>query len=209
MVLKGFKKFLINLACFLFPFKVYGTENIPEGGAVFVSNHLSLLDCVFLRKIYKGEMYFLAKKEIFNSKFWAKVFTSYGAIPIDREKPDLKSLLAAVNVLKKESKLVIFAEGTRNKTGTTELQPLKSGSAVLAAKSKKPIVPVMVHKRARLFVKTPLIIGEPFELSEFYGVKFGVQEIAEMDEIVREKMIEQQIKLRGMLIKPKKRKKTK
>ena len=42
-------------------------ENIPEGGAVLVSNHLSRIVSLYLRNMYKIEMYFLAIKEVFNT----------------------------------------------------------------------------------------------------------------------------------------------
>ena len=51
-----FQRFIVNFACIFYPVKFYGLENIPEGGAVLVSNHLSLIDSLYLRKMYKKEM---------------------------------------------------------------------------------------------------------------------------------------------------------
>lgn len=190
--MNGFQRFVIKFVSLFYPVKYYGLENIPEGGAVLVSNHLSLIDSVYLRRMYMGEMYFLAKKELFKNKLMGKIFKSFGAIPIDREKPELRSLLTAASVLKKGSKLLIFPEGTRNKTGTTELQPIKNGSVVLAVKTKTPIVPIMVYKKARLFRRNYLMIGKPFDFSEFYDKQISPVEIESMDSVVREQMIAQQ-----------------
>ena len=199
-----FQRFIVNFACIFYPVKFYGLENIPEGGAVLVSNHLSLIDSLYLRKMYKKEMYFLAKKELFKKKCMAKLLGSFGAIPIDRDKPDIKSLLAAANVLRRDCKLLIFPEGTRNRTGTTELQPLKSGSVVLAVKAKKPIVPIIILKKAKIFRRNKMIIGEPFSFDEYYDTKITDEIIFAMDEIVKEKMTEQQQKLIYMANKSKK-----
>lgn len=185
-----FQKFLLFLTKCVYPSKTYGLENIPDGGALLVSNHLSVIDSVYIRRIFKSDgVYTLAKKELFEKKISGKILLSFGAIPVDRDKPDMKTLLAAANVLKRGDKLVIFPEGTRNKTGNTELLPFKGGSVVLAAKSKRPIVPIVIYKKAKIFRKTPVIIGEPFEFSEYYGKKLSTEEITEMEKTVADRMI--------------------
>ena len=134
----------------------------------------------------------MAKKELFKNKFFGKIVKSFGAIPVDRDNLDVKSMMQALRVLKEGHKLVVFPEGTRNKTGTTELQQLKSGSMLFAVKSKAPIVPLMLNGKAKFMRKTHLIVGKPFELSEFYGKKLTDEDLAQMDNIVRAKMLEQQ-----------------
>ena len=198
--MKCFQKFLLNLSKVVYPSAVYGKENIPEGGALIVSNHLSDLDSVYIRRLFKGDgVYFLAKTELFKNKLYGKLLASYGAIPVDRDNPDIKTLLSAVNVLRRNDKLVIFPEGTRNRTGKTWLLPFKGGSFVLAAKSKKPIVPVVILKKAKIFGKTPIIIGEPFELSDFYGKKLTDEDIAAMAKIVANKLAENKSELEKTL----------
>ena len=196
--------FFFNILC---PLKIHGKENIPEGKAVIVSNHFHACDCGFLAEVYPKDIYFLAKKEIFKNKIAATCIKWYGGIPIDRENPDMQSLISAIRVLKDNHKLVIFPEGTRNKSGTTELQPIKGGAIVLAVKAKSPIVPVMMNRKLGLFKKTHIIVGKPFELDKFYGVKLTDDIINEMGQIVSEKMIEQQKILFEILDLKKKKKK--
>ncbi len=195
-------KFLLRIPIFFFslfyPMKVYGKENIPEGGAVLVCNHFRAIDCGFIKRIYYNNIKFLAKKEVFKNKIIGKIAKAYGGIPIDRENPDMKSLLEAIKEIKKGHKLCIFPEGTRNTSGTNKLQEIKGGSAVFSVKAKCPIVPIMMLKKSKIFRKTKIIIGKPFELEEFYGKKLTEQDIAEMDKIVSEKMIEQQEILENM-----------
>ncbi len=187
-----FKKIPVCLANLLFPIKIYGKENIPKDGAVCVCNHFSFIDSVYIRALFNDDVYFLGKKEVFENKFAGWILKCYGGIPIDRENPDIKSLFTATKVVKDGYKLVIFPEGTRNKTGTNELQQIKGGSAVFAVKAKRPIVPMMILQKARLFRRNALIIGQPFYLEDYYSKKLTPEVVDEMDEFVRQKMIEQQ-----------------
>ncbi len=188
--------FLHRIPLFFFnifyPYKIHHKENVPNGGAVFVCNHFRAIDCGFIADVYNKDIYFLAKNELFKNKFFGKIIKSFGAIPVDRDNPDMKSMMEALKALKNGHKLTIFPEGTRNKTGTNELQELKGGSMIFAVKSKCPIVPIMLNNKARIFRKTHIIIGKPFELDEFYGRKLSPEDLLKMEEIVKGKMIEQQ-----------------
>ncbi len=192
MKLTFLQRIPLALANLLFPYKFYGKENIIEGSAVIVSNHFSAIDCVHFLNISEERPYFLAKKELFENKFLNWLFKKYGGIPVDRKNPDMRAMLNALKVLKNGEKLVIFPEGTRNKTKTNELQEIKGGAVVFAVRSKCPIIPVMLLEKPKLFRKTKIIIGKPFTLEKFYDKKLSEQDILEMDNIVREKMIEQQ-----------------
>ncbi len=201
MRLKLWQRFLLTIANSLYPCKFYGKDNLPEGGAVIVSNHFSAFEAFQYLNISKRRPFFLAKKEICNSKFKNWLFTSYGAIPIDRNKPDMKAMLNAMRVLKEGEKLVIFPEGTRNKSGTNDLQEIKGGACVFAVRTKTPIVPAMLLKKPTFLRKTKIIIGKPFELDQFYNKKLTDEDIVEMDKIVRDKMIAEHEKLKEMVSK--------
>lgn len=208
--MNGFQKLILLLSKLVYPSVIYGKENFPEGGALIVSNHLSDVDSVFIRRLFKGDgVSILAKKELFKNKLFGKILASYGAIPVDRQNPDMKTLLTAANVLRKDEKLVIFPEGTRNRAGKTWLLPFKGGSFVLAAKSKKPIVPIVILRKAKIFRKTPIIVGKPFELTEFYGKKLSDDDISEMAAIVVSKLTELKVELENTLATKKSGKKPK
>ncbi len=201
MKLKFWQRFLRCLGNAFYPCKFYGKENLPEGGCVIVSNHFSVVEALMYLNISKQRPYFLAKKEICKNKFTNWLFVSFGAIPIDRSKPDMKAMLAAMRVLKEGEKLVIFPEGTRNKSGTDELQSIKGGAGVFATRSKCPIVPAMLLKKPRIFTKTKIIVGKPFELSDYYDKKLLDTDVEAMDDIVREKMIAEHNTLKEMVSK--------
>ncbi len=201
MKFKFWQKALLLIANRIYPCKFFGKENLPAGGAVIVSNHFSVFEVLHYTNISKEKSFFLSKKEVCKSKISNKFFTSFGAIPIDRSKPDMKAMLSAMRVLKEDEKLIVFPEGTRNKTGTTELQEIKGGAGVFAVRTKKPIVPAMLLRKPRIFRKTKIIIGKPFELTEFYDKKITEEDISAMDKIIREKMIAEQKKLRELVSK--------
>lgn len=207
--MKCIHRFILGCFNLLYPSKIYGKENIPEGGALISCNHFSAVDCGYIAKAYNKDVYFLAKKELFKKKLLAKIIKSFGAIPVDRENPDMKTMLSAIKILKADHKLVIFPEGTRNTTGTDELQEIKGGVTFFAVKSKKPIVPCMLLKKAGIFKKARLLIGKPFELSEFYDKKLTDEDMKKMDEILISKMKEVQTELKQILADKKKKKKCK
>ncbi len=188
-----FHRFVLRSFNLLYPYKIYGKENVPDGGAVLICNHLSGVDGGFIADVYNKDIFFLAKKELFKNKLVAKVITSFGVVPIDRENTDIKSMLTAIKILKEGHKLAIFPEGTRNKADDSDdLQEVKGGAALFAVKSKTPIVPIIIYKKPKMFRKTRLIVGPAFELSDFYGKKITAEEINQMGQILKNKMLEQQ-----------------
>ena len=106
----------------------------------------------------------------------------------------MRALMNAMKVLKEGKKLVIFPEGTRNKTGE-ELQELKSGAGLIAVRTKTPVVPVMFLKHPKIFRRSYMIVGKPFELKEFYDKKLTKEDYETIDNIIREKMIETRAEL--------------
>ena len=128
-------------------------------------------------------------------KFVGKLLASFGGIPIDRDNVDIRSLMNFIKLLKNGNNLVIFPEGTRNKTGSTDMLPFKGGSMLFAVKSKKAILPLVVYKKARLFRKNYLMIGKPFELSDFYDKQMTEDVISVLEKQVRDRMVELQKEL--------------
>ncbi len=205
--MNSFHKFLLSVCTLVFPLKIYGRDNIPDGKAVFVCNHLSAVDIGIVSKAYKGkDMFFLAKKEVFKNKILSKIAVDFGAISIDRENPDIKSLMQASKALKEGHKLLIFPEGTRNKVNN-ELQELKGGSVVFAVKAKCPVIPMFIEKHPRPFRRINFIIGKPFYFDEFYDKKLDDETIKQMEEKLREKLLAEQENLRVILENEKNKKK--
>ena len=141
-----FHRFVLRSFNVFYPYKIYGKENVPKGSAVLVCNHLSAVDAGFIADVYNKDIFFLGKKELFKNKFFGKIISSFGVIPIDRENNDVKSMLKAIRILKDGHKLVIFPEGTRNKNENDDgLQEIKGGAALFAVKSQTPVVPIIIY----------------------------------------------------------------
>ncbi|MBQ7340149.1 MAG: 1-acyl-sn-glycerol-3-phosphate acyltransferase [Clostridia bacterium] len=194
MKLNVFKRFILRIASCVYPVKIFNKENLPQENCVIVCNHFSVIDCLYLAILNKRQNYLiLAKKEALKSNVYGKILKGYGAIPIDREKPDLRTLIDLIKFLKNgNNKLLIFPEGTRNKTGTIDIQPLKEGAGVFALKAKCKILPIIIWKKARIFRRNKMIVGTPFELCDFYDKKGNEQDQGKITQLIYDKMVEEQ-----------------
>lgn len=175
---------------FCYPTKFIGKKHIPKGSCIIVSNHTSNLDVVNLATHTWEKKYYLAKKELFKSKFVGGFLKSFGGISIDREGNDLGAIKESLKVLKNGKKLVIFPEGTRNNNENMELGEVKQGAAMLAIKAKVPVVPMFVLKKPKFWRRNKVFVGQPFELSEFYGKKLSAEELAGASKMIENKLNE-------------------
>ncbi len=150
----------------LFPTKVIGKKNLPKKqGYVLTCNHYSNLDPVLIDIYLNKKIRFLAKKELFKNKFGGYFLKRFGAYPVNRERPEVSAVKFSINTLKSDKVLGVFPEGTRNKDEkNTQLLELKNGAIVFASKAETVIVPMVLYKKARVFRKNYLIIGEPIEI---------------------------------------------
>src|ERR1700729_879101 len=128
--------------------EVTGAEYVPEtGGAILASNHLSILDSVFLPFMLKRPVTFTAKSEYFTSRHPAmrlmgRYLRSTGQIPVDREgaRAAQATLEAAPALLRQGQLFGIYPEGTRSPDG--RLYRARPGVGWLAMNSGLPVIPV-------------------------------------------------------------------
>lgn len=135
----------------IFRIKFYGTENIPIDGAyVVVSNHKSNFDPIIVSFITKRPIHFMAKAELFNTKFKKWIFESVKTIKVERGANDLSAIKNSLKVLKNGEILGLFPEGTRVKDNGEE-RAAKSGAVMLAHKSGVNILPISISASYKLF----------------------------------------------------------
>ncbi|MCL2822304.1 MAG: 1-acyl-sn-glycerol-3-phosphate acyltransferase [Firmicutes bacterium] len=160
-ILRAFLVFLVFVPTkIIFPVKVYGKNNLPKKQTyVAISNHMHWLDIFYIWFYLPKFSCFLAKKEFKKKPLTSLILRILGAIFIDRQKPDLKAVKQSVKALKKSS-LVIFPEGTRNKNDEN-LQSIKGGAAMIAAKADTQIVPIVIGHRPKAFKKNFIYISAP------------------------------------------------
>ena len=126
-----------------FRVKVYGTENLPEAPYILTPNHVSLLDPALVGvSCRKDLVVFMAKKELFTSRFFGWWARFVGCIPVDRGKSNISSLKKALQKVNDGYVVCIFPEGTRSVDG--DLQEAKRGVGFLISKASVPVVPVYV-----------------------------------------------------------------
>ena len=152
----------------VYPSRVSGREHIPaEGGFILCLNHCSALDPLYISAQIPRErnMHFLAKKEIFSNKLFAKVLTAIGGIPIDRGNADLNAVRASLQLVKEGKGLGIFPQGTRSRDNTPT--PMLTGASMIALRAGVPVIPAYIDGPYRLFRRMDLRIGAPLDFSDF------------------------------------------
>lgn len=172
------------------PFKIIGKENYDKKkNYVVVCNHQSGFDPIILDFALKRRNRFIAKKELFNKKGNSFLFKNIlGAIPVDRSKGvTISQLKEIVTLLKNNENLGIFPEGTR-KEEFNENENIKGGACFFAIKTKTPILPCYIVKKQRPFKKNVLLIGKPFEFTEFYNLKLDKEVLDKADTTLKHKL---------------------
>lgn len=169
----------------IFPVKIIGKKKGKfKGRKIYIANHLHAMDPVMMAFAFGVRVRPLAKKELFKTKIGAAFMNGIGAISVDRASADIKATKQVLTALKKEEAVLIFPEGTRNRFDTQEQLQIKSGTSVFAIKTKTPIVPCFYMSRLKPFRLTKLIVGEPYELGEFYDQKLTPQLLDEAGAVV-------------------------
>ncbi len=154
----------------IYRIEIINKENIPkEGRLLLCSNHISVFDPVVLSIILPREIAWMGKKELFENKLMAKLFTNLGVFPVDRNETELSTIKHAMKLLKNEEVLGIFPEGTRVKE--MNLENAKPGVALIGVKTKSPILPVYIEGTYKPFSKLKVSFGEAFDFSDSYGEK--------------------------------------
>lgn len=126
--------------------EVQGMENLsPDSAQIIVSNHVSWYDVLALAAWTPKRYRFVAKKELSRVPLWGHAWVAAGHISVDRT--DNQSAVASLDqagrtILEDNSSVIIFAEGTRSRTGA--LQPFKKGAFILALQNGIDIVPTAV-----------------------------------------------------------------
>ena len=176
--------------------EVKGKGNIPsQGPLIVVANHLNLADPPLLGVSLERKAIFMAKEELFRSRFSAYFIGGFGSFPVYRGKLDRKAMRRAKQVLADGLALVMFPEATRSKTA--QLQPALPGSALIAIRSGVPILPVGITGTERIkgigwVLRRPRVtvnIGRPFYLPSA-GSKLTKAELAQYTNFIMERIAE-------------------
>lgn len=154
---------------------ISGAENIKKNTPyIFVCNHISFFDIPCLFSALPTNIYFVAKKELQKIPVVGWFIALSGMIFVDRSNHDkaMKSIAKAGELIKNGKSVVMFAEGTRSKTG--EIQKFKKGAFLMALNAIVPIAPVSIKYSQKVIkkgmlrkTKVRVIIAEPLPPDEF------------------------------------------
>jgi 1-acyl-sn-glycerol-3-phosphate acyltransferase len=180
--------------------RVTGLENVPASGpAILASNHLSIIDSVYLPLMVPRPVVFPAKAEYFTAKgpvgrVWAAYLRSTNQLVLDRA--DTKSaqatLEAAVEILRSGELFGFYPEGTRSPDG--RLYRGRTGIGWLALNSGAPVIPVAMLGTRKMMPpgtsfprpgKVQIKIGKPLEFGHLAGDPPGRARRVVADEVMR------------------------
>lgn len=173
---------LVPLLSAWFRWRLEGLHHVPAEGPVLVApNHISLFDplavAYFLNRCGRRAR-FLAKAELYRNPLLGFLFRSTRMIPVRRGTGDPRPVNQGVAALRSGQVVVIYPEGTVNRTGDPLPQPGKTGVARLTLVSGVPVIPMAVwgaqhvwqHRfRETLAFRRPIWVkaGPPLDFSEF------------------------------------------
>ena len=138
-----------------------GRRHIPSGPLILAANHRSFLDPFVIGCCLRRQIYFVAKKELFENRLQGWFLNCLGAFPVRRGESDEESVTTALALLDRGEAVVIFPEGTRIREAG--LGEPKRGVGRMALRSAAPVVPVAVigtdRVRRRRFLIRPVKIA--------------------------------------------------
>jgi len=164
--------------------RVSGLEHVPASGpAILASNHLSIIDSVYLPFVIPRPVVFPAKAEYFSAKgpvgrLWAAYLRSTNQLEMNRgdTKSAQATLEAAAEILRAGNLFGFYPEGTRSPDG--RLYRGRAGLGWLALNTGAPVLPVaMLGTRKMLPPGKPIPrpskievrIGKPLEFGHLAG----------------------------------------
>ncbi len=164
--------------------RVTGLENVPASGpAILASNHLSIVDSVYLPLVIARPVVFPAKAEYFSARgpigrLWAAYLRSTNQLEMNRD--DTRSaqatLEAAAGILRAGNLFGFYPEGTRSPDG--RLYRGRSGIGWLALNSGAPVIPVAMTGTRQMLppgsslprpARIEIRIGKPLEFGHLAG----------------------------------------
>src|SRR5260370_22990757 len=123
-----------------FSLRTEGMRHVPETGpALLIANHQSYLDPDLVGIAARRHLCFLARKTLFQSKFFALFIRSLQAVPIDHKGIGIDGIREILEQLEAGRAVLVFPEGERTHDG--HINQLRPGVALLIQRAQSPVVP--------------------------------------------------------------------
>ena len=171
----------------LYRIRVINKDNVPQqGGALLVSNHVSLVDALVILVSIQRPVRFMIGRACYKTKIFNLFFRLAKGIPIastDGPKEQLKSLRVAREAVENGELVCIFAEGQLTRTGN--ILKFNKGLEYIMSGIDCPMVPVHLDRiwgsifsfeGGRYYYKMPKIL--PYPLTVTFGKPMPAQTTA-------------------------------
>jgi 1-acyl-sn-glycerol-3-phosphate acyltransferase len=173
-----------------FQYRAYGQENIiEEGPAIMAVNHQSYLDPPLVGITCKNELYYLARKTLFEKKLLGPIISRVNALPVDLSRGDLAAFRSVMKLLQEGHRTVIFPEGTRSLTG--QIQKARPGIGMIIARTLAPVVPMRIFGSFEAWPKGGKIRPHPITVVVGKPIRFKKDDFAAHNREVYQKISEQ------------------
>ena len=178
-VFYSFLKLIITILFkMLYRVEVSGYENIPKNGKLILcSNHLSYVDPLIIVGFFSRHVYFMAKKEVFNSRVLGEIVSFLNAFSVSRDSLDRKAIKNSIEILNSGEVLCMFPEGTRSTEGV--IRDGHKGVGLISILSSSPILPMALSG-------TNKIIQKPRKRIFFPKVKIIYGNLIDTSSIIKE-----------------------
>lgn len=158
------------IAAVVFPMRFHHRERVDALNAPYIilGNHKSFMDPIAVALgVRYDEVHFVGKKELGKYKAVDWLLKKLHAIMIGRGETDMAAMRKCMQTLKDGHVLGIFPEGTRHQEKMMER--VESGAALIALRSKAPVIPVYIHGKIKPFRVNHIYFGEVMDLDDLYA----------------------------------------
>ncbi|KAL1928612.1 hypothetical protein VTP01DRAFT_2398 [Rhizomucor pusillus] len=135
--------------------EIEGKEHLKKNQpTVFVCNHQSSMDVLFMASVFPKATSVVAKKAIKYYPFLGWYMTLSKAIFLDRKNRESaikEAKQAAEDIHNKKISVWLFPEGTRGHPSKIDLLPFKKGAFYMAVQANVPIVPIVIANYNNLY----------------------------------------------------------
>lgn len=175
----------------IFGLKIKGRVKVKDRPVLFCINHRSFNDPPLVGSLLSSfglgrDLFVLAKIDLFRiSPTFGSMLKALNAIPLQRNGMDADVIKRAVEVLESGSSLMIFPEGTRNKT--KGLLEGKAGAGYIGLKSRASVIPIYLKntdanplKQILRIKRIEMIIGDEIELPDLPSNSKNSRKVTDM-----------------------------
>lgn len=158
-----------GLARIIMKLEIQGLENVPlRGRHIVMFNHVNFLDAPIAAAFWPREVEPMTKVENLRSWLLGPFMRLYGVFPVRRGEVDRRALAKAIQVLERDSVLLMSPEGTRSRE--KGLGEAKDGMTYLALRTNAVIVPVAIWGQEKVVpglrrlkrMPVKMVVGRPF-----------------------------------------------